>query len=299
MINFNEKKMKSIFDRLVLVSKEQKEKRMQLNDEIELILTLRGSDIPMFNNELNPISVTEFVRAYPKYTDEEKNRLLKLVLRKAESSYILNNYSAGNCPSTICRQVVTSVVPKDENATLDGEIPDMNVSTRFDFFFMKFERYSVYSIEGPTLDYKPLADGKMVSQGDVLSEFNLNPLDFQELYFRAECTPTYVKSMPCLENDRSNIKEVLEYWKNVPAKLKADWEPVLEFSMFGGEESRMLAYGDKIKTGSIVNSIDYDYTDDDRRPSPDKIYKPKSVKVEDGIKCTSRWIPSQNLKVDK
>ena len=67
--------------------------------------------------------------------------------------------------------------------------------------------------------------------------------------------------------------------------------------MFGGDESRKLAYGDKIVTGPITPSINDDF--EESKPEPDKIYKPYTVKVEQGIKCTSRWIPSQNLKVGK
>ena len=91
MINFNSK-LNDIILKSALVKEGEvfqkisglDEDEMQMVDELNLILMLRGKDIPLFNSEGNKIGIIEFCKSYSGYTEEKRNKLLKIVLRKTE-----------------------------------------------------------------------------------------------------------------------------------------------------------------------------------------------------------------------
>ena len=303
MINFNNKLIEKIFDKYVLITnKEAISKDRLYTDKLKLTLMLGGNEMPLFNGRLEKIGVIKFVKAYSEYTAEEKDRLLKLSLRRAESNYILNN-SLYEYPTIVCQQIVTGKrLRHKENILNKTKKLSLVLETKFAFFDKDdVNQYPLYTFRGPEVEYEYYTGEKILSNGTIISEFNLNPLDFQELYYRIDqCFAskyTDEMNMPHLWPDKSNIKDIIEYWKNIPIEERKDWEPDSEYSMFGGDESRKLAYGDKIVTGPINSSTNYDI--EERKQEHDKIYKPYTVKADNTVKCTSRWIPSQNLKVGK
>ena len=288
MINFNNKLIERIFDKYLLITnKEAISKDKLYTDKLKLTLMLGGNEMPLFNGRLEKIGVIKFIKGYSEFADEEKDRLLKLSLRRAESNYILNNSKSDEYPTIVCQQIVAG--NDYYSYTYDPDPRAFYIKTQFVFYDKDDDNhYPLYKIDGPILKHKCVANGKgPLRDGTVLSEFNLSLLDFQELYYRINqrfaSKYTDAVGIPQLHPDNSNIKDVIKYWKSIPMEDRKDFEPEIEYSMFGGEGSRMLAYGDKIITGSVENSPLYD-TYKEQKPDPnEKRYKPYKLKPHIGL----------------
>ena len=213
-------------------------------DETELILMLTKGDIPYWNINFKRINPIEFIKVYSQYSDSERRNIIDLILRKYESEKIIKRMKENNLGTCIsCVQSVSNI----DTSELDDENTSIEIETKLNFFIngTQNSECSIYEMKFNKVKYTPAADGRLLEKGDILSEFNVNYSEFQELYFRVndsladKIANQYF--VPRLNSSMSNINTIKNYWEE---SIKEEKEVNLEqgYSLFEGEKDALKAH---------------------------------------------------------
>lgn len=213
-------------------------------DETELILMLTKGDIPYWNINFKRINPIEFIKVYSQYSDSERRNIIDLILRKYESEKIIKRMKENNLDTCIsCVQSVSNI----DTSALDDENTSIEIETKLNFFIngTQNSECSIYEMKFNKVKYTPAADGRLLEKGDILSEFNVNYSEFQELYFRVndsladKIANQYF--VPRLNSSMSNINTIKNYWEE---SIKEEKEVNLEqgYSLFEGEKDALKAH---------------------------------------------------------
>lgn len=213
-------------------------------DETELILMLTKGDIPYWNINFKRINPIEFIKVYSQYSDSERRNIIDLILRKYESEKIIKRMKENNLGTCIsCVQSVSNI----DTSALDDENTSIEIETKLNFFIngTQNSECSIYEMKFNKVKYTPAADGRLLEKGDILSEFNVNYSEFQELYFRVndsladKIANQYF--VPRLNSSMSNINTIKNYWEE---SIKEEKEVNLEqgYSLFEGEKDALKAH---------------------------------------------------------
>lgn len=213
-------------------------------DETELILMLTKGDIPYWNINFKRINPIEFIKVYSQYSDSERRNIIDLILRKYESEKIIKRMKENNLDTCIsCVQSVSNI----DTSALDDENTSIEIETKLNFFIngTQNNECSIYEMKFNKVEYTPAADGRLLEKGDILSEFNVNYSEFQELYFRVndsladKIANQYF--VPRLNSSMSNINTIKNYWEE---SIKEEKEVNLEqgYSLFEGEKDALKAH---------------------------------------------------------
>lgn len=213
-------------------------------DETELILMLTKGDIPYWNINFKRINPIEFIKVYSQYSDSERRNIIDLILRKYESEKIIKRMKENNLDTCIsCVQSVSDI----DTSELDDENTSIEIETKLNFFIngTQNSECSIYEMKFNKVKYTPAADGRLLEKGDILSEFNVNYSEFQELYFRVndsladKIANQYF--VPRLNSSMSNINTIKNYWEE---SIKEEKEVNLEqgYSLFEGEKDALKAH---------------------------------------------------------
>ena len=213
-------------------------------DETELILMLTKGDIPYWNINFKRINPIEFIKVYSQYSDSERRNIIDLILRKYESEKIIKRMKENNLGTCIsCVQSVSNI----DTSALDDENTSIEIETKLNFSIngTQNSECSIYEMKFNKVKYTPAADGRLLEKGDILSEFNVNYSEFQELYFRVndsladKIANQYF--VPRLNSSMSNINTIKNYWEE---SIKEEKEVNLEqgYSLFEGEKDALKAH---------------------------------------------------------